>query len=112
MPGVKQAWPTVAACWSPAMPRMGIGAPRQLGLGDAEVGGAVAHLGQQRARHAEEVEQLVVPRPVWMSKSSVREALVASVACTRPPVSRQSRKLSTVPKASSPRSARARAPAT
>ena len=44
--------------------------------------------------------------PALMSKSSVREALVASVAWTRPPVRRQSRKLSTVPKASSPRSAR------
>ena len=31
-------------------------------------------------------------RPCEMSKSSVREALVASVACTLPPVSRQSRK--------------------
>ena len=36
---------------------------------------------------------------------------MASVACTLPPVSRQSRKLSTVPKASSPLSAAARAPA-
>ena len=45
----------------------------------------------------------------WMSNSSVRDALVTSVACTAPPVSRHSRKLSIVPKASSPRSARARA---
>ena len=29
--------------------------------------------------------------PVWMLNSSVREALVASVACTLPPVSRHSR---------------------
>jgi hypothetical protein len=42
----------------------------------------------------------------------VREALVASVACTAPPVSRQIRKLSIVPARSSPRSARARAPFT
>ena len=27
MPAWKQAWPTVAACWSPAMPRMAMGAP-------------------------------------------------------------------------------------
>ena len=47
-----------------------------------------------------------------MSNSSVRPALVASVACTLPPVSRQMRKLSTVPKASSPFSARLRAPLT
>ena len=28
MPGLMQAWPTVAACWSPAMPSTGTGAPR------------------------------------------------------------------------------------
>ena len=37
-----------------------------------------------------------------MSSSIVRAALVASVACTLPPVSRHNRKLSMVPKASSP----------
>ncbi len=47
-----------------------------------------------------------------MLKSRVREALVTSVACTRPAVRRHSRNESMVPKASSPRSARARAPAT
>ena len=49
-------------------------------------------------------------RCAWMSNSEVRLALVTSVAWTAPPVSRQSRKLSMVPKASSPRSARSRAP--
>ena len=47
-----------------------------------------------------------------MLKSRVRAAFEQSVACTAPPVSRKSRKLSTVPKQSSPRSARARAPGT
>ena len=42
-----------------------------------------------------------------MSNSSVRLAFETSVAWTRPPVSRQMRNVSTVPKASSPRSARA-----
>jgi len=37
-----------------------------------------------------------------MSKSIVREALVTSVACTRPPVRFHSSQLSIVPKASSP----------
>jgi hypothetical protein len=46
------------------------------------------------------------------SMSRVREALVTSVACTAPPVSFQSSALSTVPKQSSPRCARARAPFT
>ena len=49
---------------------------------------------------------------VWMLKSSVREALVSSVTCTRPSVRRQISQLSTVPKASSPRPAAARAPST
>ena len=31
MPGAKQAWPTVAACWSPAMPMIGIAAPNRSG---------------------------------------------------------------------------------
>jgi hypothetical protein len=47
-----------------------------------------------------------------MLNSMVREALVASVACTLPPVSRHSRKESMVPNASSPRSAASLAPAT
>ena len=50
----------------------------------------------------------------WVCRlnSSVREALLASVACTRPPVRFQTSQLSIVPKASSPFSARARAPGT
>ena len=47
-----------------------------------------------------------------MSKQSVREALDGSVAWTAPPVRRQRSQESTVPKASSPRSARCRAPGT
>ena len=57
------------------------------------------------------------PEDIWRSTlesfdAVVREALVASVQWRPPPVSRHSRKVSTVPKASSPASARARAPAT
>ncbi len=48
----------------------------------------------------------------WMSKSSVREALLASVMCALPPDSCHAIHASTVPNASSPRSARARAPGT
>jgi hypothetical protein len=47
---------------------------------------------------------------VSVSKSIVREALVGSVAWTRPPVRCHTSQLSTVPAASSPRSARARTP--
>ena len=51
-------------------------------------------------------------RPAWISKSIVREALDASVTCSRPSVSFQTSQVSTVPKASLPFSARALAPAT
>ena len=47
-----------------------------------------------------------------MSNSKVRDALVTSVACTVPPVSRHSRNVSTVPNASRPARAAARAPST
>jgi hypothetical protein len=47
-----------------------------------------------------------------MSKSSVRLALVTSVACTLPPVSRQIRNESTVPNSTSPRPQRSRRPGT
>ena len=39
----------------------GNGGAEQVGLGRAELGGVVAHLGQKRARHAEDVEQRLVP---------------------------------------------------
>ena len=45
-----------------------------------------------------------------MSNMSVRLALLASVTCRLPPVSRQIRNVSTVPKSTSPLSARARKP--
>ena len=60
-PRAKQFWPNNAACWSPAMPAMGMGAPnkssRRLAIDFA--GGA--HLGQHLARHVQHPEQFVVP---------------------------------------------------
>jgi hypothetical protein len=50
--------------------------------------------------------------PLTMSYISVREALLASVTCTWPPESRCTSHESIVPKASSPFSARDRAPST
>ena len=47
-----------------------------------------------------------------MLNSIVRDALVTSVMCVAPLVSCQTSQLSMVPKASSPASARARAPGT
>src|SRR6478672_10947431 len=53
MPGAKQAWPISAACWSPAMPRIGIAAPNSCG--------AVAHVGKHRPRHAERGAEFIAP---------------------------------------------------
>ena len=47
-----------------------------------------------------------------MLNSIVRDALLTSVTCVAPPVSFQTSQVSTVPNASSPASARARAPGT
>ena len=103
----------VAACWSPATPRMGIARAEDRRLGRAVVGGAVPDLGKDGARARRKMRRSSSSHaPSWMLKSSVREALVASVAWTLPPVRRQIRKESIVPKASSPRSAFSRAPFT
>ena len=112
MPGWKQAWPMAAACWSPAMPAIGIAAPSRAGsvvpypVEQSRISGSSAR-GTRKASSISSHQS-----PVRRLQSRVRLALVASVACTRPPVRRQSRKLSIVPKASSPRSAAPRAPST
>ena len=116
-PGAKHAWPNVAACWSPASAVIGIGRPKSSGAVSPKTPDVGRTSGQHRRRHADEREQLVVPgeavdveeeRP-----AGVRDVGRVDGAARRvPPVSRQSRNVSTVPKASSPRSARERAPGT
>ena len=61
MPGLMQAWPTVAACWSPAMPEHRHRRAEDVGGGDAELARAIDDLGQQRRRHAEQLQQICVP---------------------------------------------------
>ena len=51
----------VAACWSPAMPDIAMRAAEQLRLALAEFGGGILHLRQHRARHAQELQQFIVP---------------------------------------------------
>ena len=60
------------------------------------------HLRQQAAGNCSSLEQLAVPALWRMLNSSVREALLTSVAWRRPLVSFQSSQQSMVPKASSP----------
>ena len=81
----------VAACWSPAMPEIAIAPPNRSATlspnfaeesftsGNIERG--TRRIFSSSSSHA----------PVWMLNKSVREALVASVACTLPPVSRHKR---------------------
>ena len=70
-------------------------------------------LGQHAGGHAAEAAAARRPtRSVWMLNSIVREALVTSVTCIAPPVSCQTSQVSMVPNASSPASARSRAPGT
>jgi hypothetical protein len=61
MPGVKQAWPMVAACWSPAMPEIAIGPPKESRVAVAEFGGGVFYFRQHRTRHAQQFQEFVVP---------------------------------------------------
>ena len=64
MPRLVHAWPKSAACWSPAMPAMGTAAPSSAGSLSPTTPLLSTHLGQQRPRHAEERQQLVVPAPL------------------------------------------------
>ena len=84
----------------------------QAGAVVPKIAAVVVHLAASSARgHVERAGRVRRPNSAGGCRTAAcATALVASVACTAPPVSRQSRKQSTVPKASSPRSARARAP--
>jgi hypothetical protein len=59
MPGAKQAWPNVAACWSPARPAIGWAA-EQRRIGDAQLP-AGRHDRGNTARDVEQRQQLRIP---------------------------------------------------
>ena len=105
MPGWKQAWPISAACWSPAMPSTGIAAPSSDGSLTPNSAAQSSTSGSRLRGISNSASNSSSQSWLWMLNSRVREALVASVRWERPPVRRQSRKQSTVPKRSSPRSA-------
>jgi hypothetical protein len=62
MPVSKQAWPNSEACWSPAIPEIGVptGSPPTLGDG-TEASRRCQDLGQAGARHPEQLAELVAP---------------------------------------------------
>lgn len=111
-PGVKHAWPSVAACWSPSIPVIGTpgttesDAPTPNRADDGSTFGSMP-IGTPMRSHMSASH-----RRVLMSISRVRAAFVTSVACSVPPVRCQSNQVSIVPKQSSPASARCRAPGT
>ena len=92
------------------MPPMGSAAPRMPGSVSASRAEEGRTSGSMAMGTPTSSQSQGSQRPAEMSKSSVRLALETSVRCARPPVRRQTRKLSTVPKQSSPASARARSP--
>ena len=81
----------VAACWSPAMPAIMMLPPNSSGalspksaeesLTSGSIERGTRRIFSRSSSHS----------PLWILNSSVREALVASDACTLPPVSRHSR---------------------
>ena len=94
------------------MPSTGSAAPSQWASVSPKSAAQSSTSGSRLAGMSNSASSVSSHRWEWMLNSSVRAALLASVRCARPPVRRQSRKLSTVPKRSSPRAARARAPGT
>ncbi len=101
-----QAWPKRAACWSPTMPAIGMAAPKT----SASVSPTTPQLshtsGSTWRGTPNSPSNSSSQSPLAISQSRVRDALVASVRCRRPPLSFHMSQESTVPKASSPARAR------
>src|SRR2546427_9705599 len=110
MPGWVHAWPNSAACWSPAIPAIGTRPPNSVvspytSLDEPTCGSTERGTPNSFSSSSSQ-------SPVRRLNSIVRDALLGSVTCTRPPVRFHTSHESTVPKASLPAFARARAPGT
>ena len=97
-PRRKQACPTRAACWSPAMPAIGTLAPSSSASPAMPADGTMR--GSTSAGTPNRSSSSASQRRPARPQSRVREALVASIACTSPRVRCQISHESTVPKAS------------
>ena len=83
MPGPNgSAWPNSAACWSPAMPAIGMSAP-PMARGCRTRRSTGTTCGSIARGTPNSASSSSSQSPVWMLNSSVREALDASVQCTR-----------------------------
>src|SRR5256886_517769 len=107
MPGWVHAWPNSAACWSPAIPAIGTRPPNSVvspytSLDEPTCGSTERGTPNSFSSSSSQ-------SPVRRLNSIVRDALLGSVTCTRPPVRFHTSHESTVPEASLPAFARARA---
>ena len=88
-PGLKQAWPNSAACWSPAMPATGRSRPRNApGSVRATTPVEGTTSGSARCGTCSSSHSSPDHRPAPISNSRVREAFDASVTCRAPAVIR------------------------
>src|SRR2546423_4813053 len=110
MPGWVQAWPNSAACWSPEMPAMGGAPPSGVVSPSTPLDEPTA--GNTERGTPNKSSSSWSQSPVRRLNSIVRDALLGSVTCTRPPVRFHTSHESTVPDASLPALALATAPAT
>ena len=112
-PGVKHAWPNSAACWSPAMPAIGMPSgkpPMPFVVPHTPDEGTTAGRtwrGTPISSHSSSLHASLL-----ISNTSVRDAFVTSVACTAPPVNRHNKNESIVPNAMSPLRAAVASPST
>ena len=115
MPISKQAWPKVAACWSPRMPAIGVSMRRSFlrpypYTSEEDLISGSIDIGMPMSFAMSSFQSRVS-----MFMSMVREALVTSVTCTpplTPPVRFHTSQESVLPNSRSPASARSRAPST
>jgi hypothetical protein len=83
IPARWQPWPKSAACWSPAIPAIGIAVPSTSGATMPNAWRRRVDVGQDRARHAQNLSSSSSQSPVRMLKSCVREAFDGSVTWVR-----------------------------
>src|SRR5204862_8349119 len=105
-------WPNSAACWSPAMPAIGTALPPANSVVSPYTSLDEATIGNTERGTLNSFSSSSSQSPVRKLNSIVRDALLGSVTCTCPPVTFHTSHESTVPQASLPAFARARAPGT
>ena len=112
IPSEKQHWPNRAACWSPAIPAMGISSPNTSALHIPTISLLSTTRGRALWGMPSSLSMVSSQRSLRMSNSMVREALVTSVTKEAPSVREYTSQVSMVPKRSRLFSANSRAAGT